>query len=72
MKREEQQRQAALRKQHNLPSRCECGGRMSYDYDFGRVFSHCLKCTPVIKVDVDRLMGRTRVKQNLLPSRTVT
>jgi hypothetical protein len=33
-----------------LPKKCECGGTMKYVRDFGRVFSHCLKCTPVVKV----------------------
>jgi len=30
-----------------LPRTCECGGRMKYTSQFGRVFSCCLKCTPV-------------------------
>jgi hypothetical protein len=33
-----------------LPRKCECGGKMMYDYDFGRVWSWCAKCTPVVKV----------------------
>ena len=33
-----------------LPKRCECGGEMAYEIDFGRVFSWCKSCTPVVKV----------------------
>lgn len=32
-----------------LPKRCECGGKMVYVRDFGRIFSHCDTCTPVVR-----------------------
>ena len=38
------------RERLNLPKHCECGGRMIYDYDFGRVWSVCDTCTPVVTV----------------------
>lgn len=31
------------------PKRCECGGRLVYNHDFGQTFVYCLKCTPVVK-----------------------
>jgi len=37
------------------PKLCECGGEMVYVRDHGRVFSHCARCTPVVKVDVSKL-----------------
>lgn len=46
--------QAALRKQFNLPKRCECGGEMEYDYEFGRVWSGCRRCTPVVVIKLPR------------------
>ncbi len=39
-----------------LPRRCECGGRMLYDFDFGRVWSACDTCTPVVHVDISKIM----------------
>lgn len=33
-----------------LPRRCECGGRMVYERDFGRLFSCCEDCTPVVEI----------------------
>lgn len=30
-----------------FPRKCECGGPMRYDRAFGRVFSYCMRCTPV-------------------------
>jgi hypothetical protein len=33
-----------------LPKRCECGGKLLYVRDFGRVFSVCDTCTPVVAV----------------------
>jgi hypothetical protein len=47
----ERQRQAAIRRKDNLPYRCECGGVMEYAVDFGRVFSVCKKCTPVVNLN---------------------
>lgn len=35
-----------------FPRKCECGGRMKYERDFGRVFSYCLSCTPVSVVEI--------------------
>jgi len=52
MKPSARESQAKLRKAHNLPYRCECGGLMVYVHDFGRIFSHCKQCTPVVKVRV--------------------
>jgi hypothetical protein len=46
----ERQRQAKIRKAHGLPYRCECGGIMEYAADFGRVFSVCKSCTPVVRI----------------------
>ena len=48
------QEQRELRAKHKLPFRCECGGLMEYDYDFGRIWSHCRKCSPVTKVLLKR------------------
>ena len=31
-----------------VPHRCECGGVLDYDYDFGRIFVVCKKCSPVV------------------------
>lgn len=47
--------QTELRKKHDLPYRCECGGIMEYAFDFGRVWSACKSCTPVVKIDVSKL-----------------
>ena len=41
-----------------LPKQCECGGLMEYAYSFSRVWSGCLKCTPVSKINVNRLRNR--------------
>lgn len=35
-----------------LPKRCECGGRILYSHAFGRTFSCCDTCTPVVTVDL--------------------
>ena len=35
-----------------LPKRCECGGKMVYVRDFGRIFSHCDTCTPVVTIQI--------------------
>lgn len=51
----ERQKQAAIRRTHRLPYRCECGGVMDYAVSFGRVWSHCKKCTPVTRIDLNRL-----------------
>ncbi len=40
-----------MARQEKLPKRCQCGGRMVYTHDFGRVFSYCASCTPVVKID---------------------
>jgi hypothetical protein len=50
-----QQRQAELRRKHKLPYRCECGGLMEYSYDMGRVWSGCKTCTPVVKINLNKL-----------------
>lgn len=41
----------AERKRRGLPEFCECGGKMIYDVSFGRVWSVCDTCTPVVHVD---------------------
>ncbi len=51
----ERQRQSELRRKYGLPYRCECGGVMDYDFDFGRVWSGCKTCTPVVKIDLNKL-----------------
>lgn len=33
-----------------LPKFCECGGRMVYQRQSGRVFSSCDTCTPAVRV----------------------
>lgn len=48
------QLQADIRAAHGLPYRCECGGIMEYAVDFGRVFSVCKSCTPVVRVRLNR------------------
>jgi hypothetical protein len=35
-----------------FPRKCECGGTIKYTPDFGRVFSYCTKCTPVVSIRV--------------------
>lgn len=45
-------------KPSKLPKKCSCGGRMEYAFDFGRVFSVCASCTPVVRVDVSKLRGK--------------
>ncbi len=32
------------------PRLCECGGKVSYAASFGRIWSCCLKCTPVTTI----------------------
>lgn len=41
-------------KVQKLPRKCECGGNMEYSESFGRVFSGCDRCTPVVKVVISR------------------
>lgn len=42
-------------------SRCDCGGKLVYEYAFGRAFVHCLKCTPVQTVKLSKkLTGEKR------------
>jgi len=43
------------RKRLRLPKHCECGGKMLYEVDFGRVFSCCDTCTPVVEVKVPKI-----------------
>lgn len=38
-----------------LPKHCECGGLLDYDYDFGRFWSACLSCTPVVHIKLSRM-----------------
>lgn len=38
------------RKRRQLPKHCECGGKMIYDVSFGRMWSCCDTCTPVVTV----------------------
>ena len=45
-----------------LPRRCECGGKMVYAFEFGRVFSHCASCTPVVVVKIPRTTHATDKK----------
>jgi hypothetical protein len=40
-----------------LPRKCECGGKMQYVLDFGRIWSACLKCTPVVEIKVSGRKG---------------
>lgn len=40
------------RKRRRLPKKCECGGLMQYEVDFGRVFSWCNTCTATTKVKI--------------------
>lgn len=35
-----------------LPRRCECGGKLVYDFAFWRVWVHCASCTPVVAVRI--------------------
>jgi hypothetical protein len=44
----------------DLPERCECGGKMEYAFDFGRVFSCCDTCTPVAVVHLPKPRWVTR------------
>lgn len=32
-----------------LPIYCECGGRLLYEFAFGRIFNVCDNCSPVIE-----------------------
>ena len=34
--------------------KCECGGNVRGVKDFGRLFTWCTKCTPVVRVNVPR------------------
>jgi len=38
---------------NRLPRLCECGGKLVHVRDFGRVFTHCLSCTPVVTINPD-------------------
>ena len=38
-----------------LPKFCECGGKIAYDRDFGRWFSVCLACSPVVRINLAQL-----------------
>lgn len=38
----------------DLPTLCECGGKMLYDFGAGRVFSCCDTCSPVVNVKLPR------------------
>ena len=40
-----------------LPRKCECGGRLVYDFSFGHVWVHCASCTPVVTVRVQGLVA---------------
>lgn len=51
---------ALLLKQHGLPYRCECGGKMEYDFDFGRVFSCCDTCSPKTKITITKKKGKVQ------------
>lgn len=33
-----------------LPKFCECGGKLLYEFAFGRIFNVCDTCSPVIPV----------------------
>ena len=48
------EKRVVRRSGHVLPKYCECGGEMDYAFDFGRVFSYCKKCTPVVHVRVGK------------------
>jgi hypothetical protein len=44
-----------------LPRRCECGGKMKYEFSMGRIFGYCLSCTPVVTVSkrvLERVSGQ--------------
>lgn len=47
-----------------LPYRCECGGVLDFDYDFGRVWSACKKCSPVQKIDVNEIRRKIAARLN--------
>ena len=34
--------------------KCQCGGDVRAVKDFGRLFSWCTKCTPVVKIKIPR------------------
>lgn len=35
--------------------KCQCGGNVRGVRDFGRLWTWCTKCTPVVKVNLGRL-----------------
>ncbi len=35
-----------------FPRKCSCGGPLKFERDFGRVFSYCMRCTPVTTIKV--------------------
>jgi hypothetical protein len=37
-----------------LPRRCECGGKMLYEFSLGRIFSCCDTCSPVVQMKLPR------------------
>lgn len=39
--------------------RCDCGGIVAGVYDFGRLWTWCRKCTPVVKVNIKKLQTAT-------------
>lgn len=43
------------RERLGLPERCECGGRMLYEMEFGRIWSICDRCTPSTAFALDNL-----------------
>ena len=43
-----------------LPKNCECGGKMVYSFSFGRVWSVCDKCSPVVKIDISKLKPKPK------------
>lgn len=38
---------SAFRLKDRLPRKCECGGKMGYNFDFGMVWAWCETCSPV-------------------------
>ena len=43
-----------MKKAGEFPGHCECGGLIKYERAFGRVFSYCMRCTPVEEIKVYR------------------
>lgn len=44
--------------------KCECGGNVLGVRDFGRLWTWCDTCTPVVKVDVTKLGHPVRAKES--------